>query len=230
LLYGILSRCYSDTCSAFKYPLSGVLRGSVFKDCAEDLLSWCQWVIDYKMERMKKEFPLPKQKKGEEKYCRIYPFAWKRVVAIANIYAIWSNEEGFYRAAMMAEVPSGPDVGKTLGNPDRTHRSLRKGRRGARLRRRTTILGPGVLGIHGARWYRKWLLPKDVAIETLKGIETLLYPELHTEEEIQKPGSWSIPGRVAGGYAARSNLLDRHSISRITRIDRCISGSCQRLN
>jgi hypothetical protein len=76
--------------------------------------------------------------------------------------------------------------------------------RGARLRRRTMILGPGVLGIHGARRYRKWLLPKDVAIETLKGIETLLYPELHTEEEIQKPEPWSIPGRVAGGYARLS--------------------------
>lgn len=193
LLYGLLSHCYSDTCSAFKYPLSGVLRSSVFQDCAGQLLGWCQQVIDYRVERTTKQFPLPKQNTARELYCKITPFFKKRVVFITTIYSIWAGEQAQYHSALAAKVPSGPDAGKALGNTDRLLSHHDKGRRGKALRRRTSVLGAGVLGKRGARRYKKWLLPLAVAQETLTAVETLLFPDLHIEDAIRHAKSVRDP-------------------------------------
>lgn len=224
LLSGMLSRCYNETCSQFKYPLSSVLRESVFLECAMMILAWSQLVVDYKAERDKKRpnNQPPRRQKGESStYCKLNLFLGKRVTRIGLLYNIWRIEDEAYRLAAAQVVPIGPDAGKTLGNldPYRPHR--RKRGRKVTVRRRTTILGPGIIGKKGGRRLRTWLVPYDIAATTLKSVEILLYPELHSDDEIRAARStphpwWRGKKRRRGVARTRPTQYRDNSQKRIT--------------
>jgi hypothetical protein len=195
LLSSLLSRCYNETCSLVKYPLSGVLRESVFFDCAAMILSWCQLVVDYKAERDKK-IPVnrpPQPPKQPKIFCWLSLFRGKRVAHIVLIHRIWRAEDRAYRNAAARVVPIGPDVGKTLGNPDPQRPYHRKQGQRTSGRRRPTILGPGSIGKKGARRLKRWLLPYEVALTTLRNVEILLHPTLYTDQEVQDAKSATHP-------------------------------------
>lgn len=195
LLSSLLSRCYNETYSLFKYPLPAVLRESVFFDCAAVILGWCQLVVDYKAERDKK-IPVnqPTQSPNQSPiFCWLHLFRGKRVACIVLIYCMWRAEASAYRSAAARVVPIGPDIGKTLGNPDPQRPFRRKpGQRMTGLRR-STILESASIGKRGTRRLKQWLLSYDIAITTLRSVEVLLHPTLYTDQEVQDAKSTPHP-------------------------------------
>lgn len=178
LLSGILSNCYNEVCSSFKYPLSSELRGGIFFNRGGAILGWCQLVVNYMAERDRQRpgNTAPPQKKNEpENVQRVYLFEGKRVVLPGLLYQLWKREDAAYNATMATAAPVGPDEGKTLGNPN-AHTELRRQFAGNR-RRQTTIPGRGVIGKKGARRMKAWLLSPEERKETLQHLEVLLYPE-----------------------------------------------------
>jgi hypothetical protein len=186
LLSNMLSRCFSEVCSTFKYPLSAVLRLSIFQDCAESILSWCQLIVDYRVEQIKNRYPLPAQEEGEKTYCRIDLFRGKRVIHISLIYALWSLEDIAYRAAAATPVPIGPDIGKTLGNPEPQHHSKHRRSRSIVGWRHTSVRSNRILGKRGTRRLKQWLLPPQVIAETLEHLDVLMYPESYSTDRIEE--------------------------------------------
>lgn len=187
LLSSLLSRCYNETCSLFEYPLPTVLRESVFFDCAAVILGWCQLIVDYKAERDKK-IPVnrpPQPPNQPPIFCWLHLFRGKRVACIVLIYCIWRAEDSAYRSAAARVVPIGPDLGKTLGNPDPQRPFHRKLGQRTTGRRRSTILDSESIGKRGTRRLKQWLLPYEVAITTLRSLEVLLYPALYSDQEVQ---------------------------------------------
>lgn len=185
LLFGIISRCYSETCSRFKYPLTGVLRQATFSKCAEGILGWSQLVIDYKVawDRRIPGNQLPAQKPGEEPtVCRKNFFLGlvrrKRITALPYIYHIWQLQEAAYREILATEVPIGPDAGKTLGNPETAPVGVRQ----SKGWRRSRVRGERVVGKRGARRIKRWLLKESVVRKTLEHLEVLEYPEIFPED------------------------------------------------
>ncbi|NNJ11568.1 hypothetical protein EKD04_014620 [Chloroflexales bacterium ZM16-3] len=185
LLFGVLSRCYGETCSRFKYPLASVLRQATFSKCAEGILGWSQLVIDYKLvwDRRIPGNQLPAQKPREEQtFCRKNFFLSlvrrKRVTALPYIYRIWRLQEAVYQQHLATEVPIGPDAGKTLGNSEPAPRGVQrsKGWRQSRVR------GERVVGKRGARRIKRWLLKEEVVAKTLGHLEVLEYPDLFSQE------------------------------------------------
>jgi hypothetical protein len=181
LLYGLLSRCYGETCSNFKYPLTAVLRQATFSKCAEAIISWCQLVVDYKAEQDKR-LPGNQPPSGTKRtYSRVDLFKYKRVIYLPLIYSIWCAQEAAYREAAVTKVPIGPDVGKTLGNPERAPQNRRRTSKGWR---RSATIGSRFVGKRGARRIKRWLLKKSVVTETLEHLEVIEYPQLFSKERL----------------------------------------------
>jgi hypothetical protein len=143
-------------------------------------------MVDYRIEQFENRYRLPRQKKGEKLYCRIDPFQGKRVVRIGLIYALWSREDSSYRAAAATPVPIGPDIGKTLGNPESEEQNRLRRSRSIVGWRHSSVRSSRILGKRGTRRLKRWLLPQDVVAETLEHLDVLTYPELYTPERIEE--------------------------------------------
>ncbi len=164
LLSGLLSRCYSETCTKFKYPLSAVLRQSTFSKCGEQILAWRQLVIDYQRNR---------ERKAVLSQAASNTFQNLRNKRLPAIYGIWQAQQATYRQAAETEVPIGPDVEKVLGL---VHVDM-QGMPIAQRRRHTSSLGKRFVGKRGARRIKKWLLDEKEVASTLAHLEVLNYPE-----------------------------------------------------
>jgi len=207
LLFGIISRCYGETCSRFKYPLTGVLRQAIFSKCAEGILGWSQLVIDYKLARDRR-IPgnkLPVQKPGEEPtVCRKNFFLSlvrrRRVTALPFIYHIWRLQEAAYREILATEVPIGPDAGKTLGNPEPAPIGVQQ----SKGWRRSRVRGERVVGKGGARRIKRWLLKEGVVTKTLGHLEVLEYPDLFPKDRRDEASAAPHPYWTAKRQQRRS--------------------------
>lgn len=198
MMSDILANCYGEVCSNGIYPLPSQLREAVFANRGQAIVGWCQLVLDY----------VHKHDRQSER------FNDQRVVRMGEVYHLWKTADACYQEVIATKVPVGPDIGKTLGNPN-AHAALRR-QFAANRRRPTTILGRGVVGKRGARRIKKWLLSSEERKQTLKYLDILLYPELDWDEAARlaaadAPHPYWVKRTKRGVVAVRPSQFRKYS-------------------
>lgn len=184
-MFNTLSRCYSEYCSTYEYPLSAALRSSTFQDSAEAIIGWAGKLAAYRIDRLKDLGCFPLQLGTRKRTQAAFfndPYRIRRLTLLPALYRYWRDEDRIYRAAAATEMPMGPDAGKTFGNPDAPRQ---RQKRKLQTRRQTSSLTEQFVGKRGVRLLQSWLLPEEVINETLEHLDVLLYPRNNTNERIR---------------------------------------------